>query len=106
MRKLPTGLVVLDIVDIILLAFSAGSGAVILIRNYWTYTARNTQDSIISKLKEKSPIRIFSRSGKSLKFSLVRGGDGKKLRTLSLLIKNKGLIHVIKALVQAKRTQK
>jgi len=104
MKRLHTGLIVLDTIDIICISFSAGSGIAFLIRKYRKYKGRRDEDQIVIELKEKSPLIMFSENGKPLKLPLVRGGES--LKGLSLLIKNKKLLILVRAIVNAKRKQK
>jgi hypothetical protein len=104
MKRLHTGLIVLDTIDIICISFSTGSGVAFLIRKYRKYKVRRGEDPILTELKEKSPITMFSENGKPLKLPLVRGGEG--LKEFSLLIKNKKLAILVRAIVNAKRKQK
>ena len=49
---------------------------------------------------------MFSKKGKPLKLSLIRGGENIKIEGISLLIKSKKLSDLIRAIVTAKRKQK
>jgi hypothetical protein len=102
MKRLHTGLIILDTIDIICISFSAGSGIAILIRAYGKYKRR--EDPIIMELKRNSRITMFSENDKPLKLPLVRGGEG--LKGLSLLIKSKKLAILVRAIVNAKKKQK
>jgi hypothetical protein len=89
MKRLHTGLIVFDAVDVICISFSAGSGIAFLVRRY---KRRKGEDPIVLELKQKSPLRMFSKNGKPLKLPLVRGGDN--IKGVSLLIKNKRLLYI------------
>ena len=104
MKRLHTGLIVLDTIDIICISFSAGSGIAYLVKIYRKYKRNRGEDPIITELKEKSPITMFSKEGKPLKLPLVRGGD--RIKGVSLSIKNKKLRNIVRAIVTAKRKQK
>lgn len=104
MKRLPTGLIVLDTLDIICISFSAGSGLSWLVKLYRKRKRKIGEDPIITELKEKSPIKMFSENGKPLKLPLVRGGD--RPRGFSLLIKNKKLARILMAIVTAKKKQR
>jgi hypothetical protein len=97
-------LIVLDAVDIICLSFSAGSGIAFLIRKYRKYKGRRGEDPIVMELREKSPLTMFSENGKPLKLPLVRGGES--LKGFSLVIKNKKIAMLVRAIINAKIKQK
>ncbi len=103
MKRLPKGLIILDTLDIICISFSAGSGLAWLVKIYRNRKRNQGEDPIITELKEKSPITMFSENGKPVKLPLVRGGD--RPRGFSLLIKNKKLARILMAIVTAKRKQ-
>jgi hypothetical protein len=104
MKRLPSGVILLDPIDIICLSFSSGSAIAYLVKKYRNYKRNRGEDPIIMELKEKSPITMFSESGKPVKLPLVRGGD--RIKGVSLLIKNKNLKNIVIAIVTAKRKQK
>lgn len=106
MKRLHTGLIVLDTIDIICVSFSAGSGIAYLVKIYRKYKQNRVEDPIINELKKKSPITIFSKEGKPVKLPLVRGGDRIKIKGVSLSIKKKKLSRIVKAIVTAKIKQK
>ena len=91
MKRLHTGLIVFDTIDIICISFSAGSGIAYVVKKYRKYKVKykvinkviTGEDPIVTELKEKSPVTMFSEDGKPLKLPLVRGG-AEKLRGLSL----------------------
>jgi hypothetical protein len=101
MKRLYTGLIVFDVVDIVCISFSAGSGIAFLVRRY---KRRKGEDPILLELKRESPLRIFSKNGKPLKLPLVRGGDN--IKGVSLLIKNKKITALIQTILSVKRKQK
>jgi len=103
MKRLHTGVILFDTIDIICISFSVGSGLAYLIRKH---KERRNLDPIVTELKEKSPVIAVSIDGKPLKLPLVRGGDGDRLKGVSLAIKSKRLAALIKAIVNAKRRQK
>lgn len=106
MKRLHTGLIIFDTVDIICISFSAGSGIAYLVKRYRKYKRNRGIDPIITELKEKSPITMFSEKSKRLKLPLVRGGDTDKIRGLSLAIKSKKLAKIVIAIANARRKQK
>ena len=94
MKRLNTGIIVLDYIDIICLSFSLGSGIAFVFKEYKKYKERKVEDPIVLELKEKSPLIMFSENGKPLKLPLVRGGQN--LMLLSLVIKNEKLAHLVR----------
>jgi len=104
MKKLHTGLIVLDAIDIICISFSGGSGVALLIRKYRKFKGQRREDPIVIELRKKSPLIMFSKNGKPLKLPLVRGGDD--LKKIALLIKNKKIASLIKTIFNARRNQK
>ena len=51
MKRLHTGLIIFDTIDIICISFSAGSGVALLIRKYRKYKGRRGEDPIVLELK-------------------------------------------------------
>ena len=108
MKRLPSGLILLDSIDIICISFSVGSGIAYLVkryRNYKRYKLGKGEDPLVSELKKKSPVIIFSEDGKSVKLPLLHGGDIKKLTALSLWIKSKKLALLLRVLTKKKALQ-
>ena len=108
MKRLHTGLVVMDSLDIFCISFSTGSMIAygyIKYRNYRRIKITG-EDPIVDELKKKSPIRMFSEKGKLLKLPLIRGGDYPKIKGYSMLIKSKKLAQIMMAIIHAKRSQK
>ena len=103
MKKLHTGVIIFDTIDIICLSFSAGSSMAYLIKRY-KRRKKTGEDPIITELKEKSPVIMVSEVGKPLKLPLVRGGE--IIKGFSLLIKSKKLATLVRAIANAKRKQK
>lgn len=101
MKRLYT---VLDTIDIICISFSVGSGLGYRVKIYRKYKQNRGEDPIVTELKKKSPITMFSEEGKPLKLPLVRGGE--RLRGFSLMLKNKKLARILQAIITAKRKQK
>lgn len=87
MKRLHTGMIVLDTIEILCISFSAGSAY--LIKKYRKYKGRGSEDRIVTELKEKSPVIMFSEDRKPLKLPSVRGRD--ELTEVSLSIKKKKL---------------
>ena len=104
MKRLHTGVIVIDTIDIICISVSVGSGLGYLVKKYRQYKRTRVDDPIVTELKEKSPVLMFSEDRKPLKLPLVRGGDS--IKGLSLLIKNKKFALLIRAIVHAKSKQK
>ena len=107
MKRLHTGLIILDGIDILCISFSAGSMIAYAYKKYQKYRRIKItgEDPIIDELKKKSPIQMFSEKGKPLKLPMVRGGDN-IIRGYSLMIKSKKLAKILLAIIHAKRSQK
>lgn len=105
MKRLHTGVILLDSVDIICIGFSVGSGLAYLIRVYRKKRNLENIDPIVAELKKKSPVIAVSTTGKPLKLPLVRGGAN-KLIGVSLAVRNRRLAALIRAIVYAKKSQK
>ena len=107
MKRLHTGVIILDGIDILCISFSAGSMIAYGYKKYRNYRRIKItgEDPIVDELKKKSPIQMFSEKGKPLKLPLVRGGDS-RIRGYSLMIKSKRLAKILRAIVHAKRSQK
>lgn len=106
MRRLYTGVIVFDAIDIICISFSVGSSIAYLTRTYKNYKQRrNGVDPIVTELKEKSRLTMVSVDGQPLKLPLVRGG-GEELKTFSLAIKNKKLAVLLRAMLYVKTNNK
>jgi hypothetical protein len=101
MKRLHTGVILLDTIDIICISFSVGSGLAYLVQRH---KKNRSGDPIVTELKEKSPVIAVSIDGKPLKLPLVRGGDN--LKKVSLAIKSKKLAALIRAIVNAKKGQR
>lgn len=91
MKRLPTGIIVFDAMDIICISFFAGSSAAYLYKKYKKYKNYRQvkirgEDLIITELKREFPIRMISENGTPVRLPLVRGGN--KIRAYSLVIKN------------------
>ena len=106
MKRLPTGVLILDTLDIVCISFSAGSIIAYGFKRYRNYRRIKItgEDPIVNELKRKSPIQMFPKKGKPLKLPLMRGGD--KIRGFSLMIKNKKLAQIMMAIVNARKNQK
>ena len=107
MKRLHTGVIVLDGIDILCISFSAGSMIAYGYKKYRNYRRIKItgKDPIVDELKKKSPIQIVSEKDKPMKLPLMRGGDN-KIRRYSLMIKSKKLAKILKATVHIKRSQK
>lgn len=110
MKRLHSGLLVFDTLDIVCLSFSVGSGiacAVKFCRNRKYRRKRiSGEDPIVTELKEKSRILMFSEKGNRLKVPLMRGGDQILAGGFSLMIRSKKLTNIIRAIVMAKQNQR
>ena len=108
MKRLYTGVIILDGIDILCISFSAGSIIAYGYKKYRNYKKMKItgEDPIVDELKKKSPIQMFSEKGKPLKLPLVRGGGNDKILWYSLMIKSKRLAKILRAIVYAKRSQK
>ena len=114
MKRLHTGVILFDTVDIICVSFSVGSGLAYLIRRYKEgknvdpivaeLKKKRNVDPIVNELREKSPVIAVSIDDKPLKLPVLRGGE--KLKGVSLAIKSKRLAALVKAIIFAKRRQK
>jgi hypothetical protein len=113
MKRLHTGILIFDAVDIVCLSFSAGSILAYSFKKYRNYRILkiSNEDRIVHELKRKSSINMFSEKGDPLKLPLMRGGDikllnGKTIKGLSLMIKNKKLAQILMAIVNVRRNQR
>lgn len=99
MKRLDTGEILFDSLDILILSLATGSSLAYLIRKY------NESNVRIRKSKgRKSPIVAISRDDKPLKLPVMRGGD--QFRALSLRIRNKRLAALLRDIITASRKQK
>ena len=105
-KKFHDGLIVFDIIDILCISFSTGSSLAYFIKKYKKYKRRRGEDPIVTELKEKSPITMFSEAGKPLKLPVVRGGEEEEVIGLSLIIRNKTLAKLVRAIINAKKRQR
>jgi hypothetical protein len=112
-KKLHTGLIVFDWLDLLCISFSVGGLTSYLFQKY-SERDRDPIDPIVTELKENSrilidedftSISIVSTEGNSLKLPLVRGGKRIK-KGISLAIRNKKLAAFLKALLETKRNQR
>lgn len=103
MKRLHTGIIVLDGIDILCISFSAGSIIAYGFKRYRTFRSTG-KDPIVDELKKKSPIQMFSEKGKSLKLPLIRGGN--EISGYSLMLKNKKFAKIMMTIVNARKNQK
>ena len=68
-----TGLIILDMFDIICLSISLGATLVCFYNIY--KERKNSNDPLVTELQEISPIVMYSEKGKPLKLPLIRGGE-------------------------------
>ena len=110
MKKLISGVIVFDKIDIMLLSFSVGSFLAFFYKKYNKYKERDEQAILVDELKKKSPIIMLSEDKKPVKIPLLRGGDLikglKGSKGFSLVIKNKKLAILVRAIIHAKTKQK
>ena len=109
MKRLHTGVILLDVIDILCISFSAGALIGYGYKKYRNYRRIQItgEDPIVDELKKKSPILMFSEKGKPLKLPVVKGGDSRiQGRAYSLMIKSKKLAKILRAIVNARRSQK
>ena len=107
MKRLHTGTILLDTIDILCLSFSAGSIIGHCLKKYRKYRSNKTgegEDAIIEELKRESPIKLFSNKDKPLRLPLMRGGDN--IRAFSLVIKSEKLAKIMMAVVCAKKNMR
>ena len=108
MKRLATGVIILDVIDIVCISFSAGCIVASGYKKYRNYRKIKIsgKDPIVDELKKKSTIKMVSKRKKnqSLKFPLIRGGDN-HLRGYSFEIKSEKLAKILKAIVEAKKYQ-
>ena len=112
MRRLHTGVILLDSLDIICISVFTGSSAAYIYKTYRNYRRRkNLQDPLVIELQQKSKLLTTSKikANKALKATMkgirLRGGD-KAIRGFSLVIKNKKLARLMQALAAIKENQK
>ena len=93
MKKLPTGSIVFDTIDIICISFSAGCAIAYIVKLYRTNKKiRQMEDPIVTELKRESPITMVSEKGTPLRLPLIRGGEIEsidKIKGLILIIRNR-----------------
>jgi hypothetical protein len=106
MKRYPSGLIVFDKIDVMLISFSVGSGLAFLISKYKIYYNNKKQDPIVIELKKSSPLRMVSESGEQIKVPVIRGGQNVRGRILTLLIENKKLAILMRAILNARTKQK
>jgi hypothetical protein len=76
-----TGVIILDMFDLICLSISFGATLVCFYNIYKEHKERrNGNDSLVTDLREKSPIVTYSEKGKPLKLPSIRGGDMENLQ--------------------------
>jgi hypothetical protein len=106
MKRLHTGIILLDGIDILCLSFSTSSIIAFGFKKYKSCrkSRATNEDLIVDQLKRDSPINIFSEENTPLKLPLMRGGD--TIKTFSLIIRSKKLTRIIIAIVNARKNQK
>jgi hypothetical protein len=106
MKKFRDGRILFDAVDIFCVCFSTGSLIAYAVRRYhnWRRIKITGEDIIVTELKKKSPINVFSEKGNPLKFPIIRGGD--EIQIFSMTIKSKKLLQIMTAIINARETQK
>jgi len=129
MKRLHTGTILYDQIDILCLSFSFGSTLAYLFRKWKQkknidplvneLKQEKNIDPLLNDLKEKSPMLPISVDDKPLKLPIVRGGETigdklsdklgdniKGLRGVSLAIKNKKLAVLVGAIIDAHTKRK
>ena len=106
MKRLHTGIILLDGIDILCLSFSTSSIIAFGFKKYKSCrkSRATNEDLIVDQLKRDSPINIFSEENTPLKLPLMRGGD--TIKIFSLIIRSKKLTRIIIAIVNARKNQK
>lgn len=106
MKRLHTVCILVDRVDIFFISFSVEFTIVYGFKKYRNSKKikMTVEDPIVSELKRKSPIQIFSIKGKPLKLPLIRGGD--KIQELSLMIRSRKLTKILWAISNARQSQR
>lgn len=86
MKRLHTGIIALDGIDILCISFSADSIISYDFKRYRKYQRIKItgEDPIVEELKRKSPVNMVSEKGNFVRLPLMRGGD--KIRGFSLMI--------------------
>jgi hypothetical protein len=108
-KKLHTGLIVFDWIDVFCISFSVGGAMSYLFQKYNEKNS-NPVDPIVNELKQNSKILkvqsipVISTKGDSLNLPLVRGG--KLIKGISLSIKNKKFAAFLKLFLETKRKRK
>jgi len=118
-KRLHTGLIIIEPIDIVCLSFSIGSGISWLLKIYLSkkeevcrgedpiiieLKRKKGDDAIVSQLKKTCPVVPIGIDGKPLltvPTTRIRGG-----KIISLAMKNKRLSQLLAALLEAKKTQR
>jgi hypothetical protein len=112
MKMYPSGMVCLDIYDVVLISFTVGNTVGVLIKFYRKrHQKLISADPIIGELKTKSPRMVLSESGQMKRPPLgvyLRGGEKWRRLTilLSVVIKNKRFAKLIKSIVEIHQKQR
>ena len=108
MKRTHAGIIILDRIDVFCISFSAGCLIAYGYKKYKIYRRMKItgQDPIVDELKKKSRIKRVYGKNKPLKFPLIRGGGDNTIKLYSLMIKSKKLAKILKAIINARRTQK
>lgn len=107
MKRLPTGIIILDGLDVLCISFSAGCIIAYGYKKYKIYRRMQitSQDPIVDELQKKSPIKRVYEKNKPFKLPHIRGGYN-SIRAYSLMIKSKKIAKILKTIINARRTQK
>jgi hypothetical protein len=112
MKMYPSGMVCLDLYDVVLISFTVGNTVGVLIKFYRKrHQKLISADPIIGELKTKSPRMVLSESGQMKRPPLgvyLRGGEKWRRLTilLSVVIKNKRFAKLIKSIVEIHQKQR
>lgn len=107
MKRLSSGILILDGLDIFCISFSAGCIIAYGYKKYKIYRRMKItgKDPIVDELKKKCSIKRVYEKNKPSKLPYIRGGDN-TIRAYSLMIKSKKLAKILKTIINARRTQK
>jgi hypothetical protein len=108
MKRYPNGSIILDVYDIVLWSFAAGSTLGIAIKWYRRKTSKDSPDPIINELKTTSSRMALTENNQFIKLNFItlsRGGEDYRriVMLANLILKNKRLAKFIRSIVQLQR---
>lgn len=103
MKRLHTGKIVLEVIDLVLIGLSAGGFLAFFREKYQNYKIKH-EDPIVGELKRISPRLMLSSKGSLLKIPLVRGGD--KMKIFSFITENKMIAKIVMDFIFSKENEK